>query len=61
MIEMFRTRELALALSAYSTWVDRSIRLGFYPASVALAFDGSQWSILIVGSLYEAYSSTLPF
>jgi hypothetical protein len=61
MVEIFRTQNFESALNAYKTWVDRSVKFGFYPASVALAFNGQTWSILIVEALYEAYSATLPF
>jgi hypothetical protein len=61
MVEIFRTQNFESALNAYKTWVDRSIKFGFYPASVALEFDGSVWSILLVETLYEDYSATLPF
>lgn len=61
MVEIFRTRQFESALNAYKTWVDRSVKFGFYPASVALAYDGLQWSILLAGPLHEAYSATLPF
>ncbi len=61
MVEILRTRQFESALSAYKTWVDRSVKFGFYPASVALAYDGLQWSILITGALHEAYSATLLF
>lgn len=58
MVEVFRTQQMEVALDAYRTWVDRSIKFGFYPASVALTYDG-KWSILIVEALREAYFSTL--
>lgn len=61
MVEIYRTRQFESALSAYETWVNRSVKFGFYPASVALAYDGLQWSILLTGALHEADSATLPF
>jgi hypothetical protein len=61
MVEIFRTRQFESALSAYKTWVTRSVKMGFYPASVALAYSGSEWSMLVVGELYDTYSETLPF
>lgn len=61
MVEIFRTPSFESALSAYKTWVDRSVKLGFYPASVALVWNGRGWSILIVAALNDAYASTLPF
>jgi hypothetical protein len=61
MIEILRTQQIEVALSAYQTWVDRSIKLGFYPTSVALVFNGRGWSILIAELLNQAYLSTIPF
>lgn len=59
MVEILRTRQLETALSAYRIWVNRSIKLGFYPESVALAVNESGFSILIVEGLHDAYTSTL--
>lgn len=61
MIEILRTQHSELALSTYKTWINHSIQLGFYSTSVALAFDGYEWRVLIVGALNEAYSSTPSF
>lgn len=61
MIEIFRAQQLEVALSAYRTWVDRSIKFGFYPTSVALAFNDGGFNILIVEGLRDAYAATLPF
>jgi hypothetical protein len=58
MIEVFRTEHLELALGAYQTWVERSIQLGFYPASVALIWNGWGWSVVVVSTLHDAYAST---
>lgn len=61
MVEIFRTLQIEIALDAYRNWVGRSIKFGFYPTSVALMFNGRQWSLLITEPLNEAYASTLPF
>ncbi len=61
MVEILRTQQLEMALSAYQTWIDRSVKLGFYPTSVALTFNGTSFSILIVEGLRDTYASTLPF
>lgn len=58
MVEIFRTQNFESALNTYLTWVNRSITLGFYPASVALVSNGYGWSILIVAALNDAYFST---
>lgn len=62
MVEIFRSQDFNVALSAYKTWVDRSIKFGFYSSSVGFAFNRyGSWSILIVGELNERYQGTLPF